>query len=75
MIPGAPPLVAGSREMNGLRASLSEIVAQMHGAIRALLGEIYGEAGARLRIVYGGSVKPANARVVSQFEISATVFS
>jgi triosephosphate isomerase len=37
-------------------------VAQMHGAIRALLSEIYGEAGARLRILYGGSVKPANAR-------------
>ena len=37
-------------------------VADMHGAIRALLGEIYGEAGARMRILYGGSVKPANAR-------------
>jgi triosephosphate isomerase len=37
-------------------------VAQMHGAIRALLSEIYGEAGALMRILYGGSVKPANAR-------------
>ena len=37
-------------------------VAQMHGAIRALLREIYGEAGAKMRILYGGSVKPANAR-------------
>jgi triosephosphate isomerase len=37
-------------------------VAQMHGAIRALLAEVYGEAGARMRILYGGSVKPANAR-------------
>ena len=37
-------------------------VAEMHGAIRALLGEIYGSAGARIRILYGGSVKPANAR-------------
>ena len=37
-------------------------VAQMHGAIRALMSEIYGEAGARTRILYGGSVKPANAR-------------
>jgi triosephosphate isomerase len=37
-------------------------VAQMHGAIRALLSEIYGEAGAHMRILYGGSVKPANAR-------------
>jgi triosephosphate isomerase (TIM) len=37
-------------------------VAEMHGAIRALLGEIYGEAGGRMRILYGGSVKPGNAR-------------
>jgi triosephosphate isomerase len=37
-------------------------VAEMHGVIRALLSEIYGEAGAKIRILYGGSVKPANAR-------------
>ncbi len=37
-------------------------VAEMHGAIRALLREIYGEAGGKMRILYGGSVKPANAR-------------
>jgi triosephosphate isomerase len=36
-------------------------VAEMHAAIRALLGEIYGPAGATIRILYGGSVKPANA--------------
>jgi triosephosphate isomerase (TIM) len=36
-------------------------VADMHASIRALLDEIYGEAGARMRILYGGSVKPANA--------------
>ena len=35
-------------------------VAEMHGAIRALLGEIYGARGATLRILYGGSVKPTN---------------
>ncbi len=34
----------------------------MHQAIRTLLGEIYGAAGAWMRILYGGSVKPANAR-------------
>jgi triosephosphate isomerase len=39
-------------------------VAQMHGALRALLGEIYGDAGRRMRILYGGSVKPANAREI-----------
>jgi triosephosphate isomerase len=37
-------------------------VADMHGAIRALLSHVYGEAGAKMRILYGGSVKPANAR-------------
>jgi triosephosphate isomerase (TIM) len=37
-------------------------VAEMHQAIRALLGEIYGAAGAGMRILYGGSVKPTNAR-------------
>ena len=40
----------------------AEDVAGMHAVIRGLLGEIYGEAGARLRIIYGGSVNPANAR-------------
>ena len=33
----------------------------MHAAIRARLGEIYGEAAAGVRILYGGSVKPDNA--------------
>ncbi len=37
-------------------------VAEMHKAIRRLLGEIYGAAGAKIRILYGGSVKPANAK-------------
>jgi len=36
-------------------------VAEMHGAIRALLVEVYGETGASVRVLYGGSVKPANA--------------
>jgi triosephosphate isomerase (TIM) len=36
-------------------------VAEMHATIRTLLGEIYGPAGATIRILYGGSVKPANA--------------
>jgi len=37
-------------------------VAEMHAAIRELLGRMYGEAGSRFRILYGGSVKPSNAR-------------
>ncbi|WP_158815106.1 triose-phosphate isomerase [Methylocapsa sp. S129] len=45
----------------GLTPTASD-VADMHASIRALLGEIYGEAGVRVRILYGGSVKPSNAR-------------
>lgn len=40
----------------------TEEIAEMHGAIRALLGERFGERGGRMRILYGGSMKPANAR-------------
>jgi triosephosphate isomerase (TIM) len=45
----------------GLTPTLKD-VAEMHQAVRSLLGEIYGSAGAKIRILYGGSVKPANAR-------------
>ena len=37
-------------------------VAQMHGAIRAKLVGLLGEDGQGIRILYGGSVKPDNAR-------------
>ena len=38
-------------------------VAEVHGLIRARLGQLLGESeSAALRILYGGSVKPANAR-------------
>jgi len=37
-------------------------VAEVHGAIRAALAARYGEAGGAMRILYGGSVKPSNAR-------------
>jgi triosephosphate isomerase len=37
-------------------------VAEVHAAIRAHLVQRFGEAGGCLRILYGGSVKPANAR-------------
>jgi triosephosphate isomerase (TIM) len=36
-------------------------VAEVHGLIRKRLGERYGAEGAKIRILYGGSVKPANA--------------
>ena len=36
-------------------------VSAMHRAIRAKLVELFGDAGADVRILYGGSVKPGNA--------------
>ena len=36
-------------------------VAEMHAAIRAALTERYGDAGGRVRILYGGSVNASNA--------------
>ncbi|MBU1605717.1 MAG: triose-phosphate isomerase [Alphaproteobacteria bacterium] len=48
----------------GKTAGLEDISA-MHGAVRALLVETYGEeAGTAVRILYGGSVKPENAREI-----------
>src|SRR5579872_2391461 len=43
----------------GLTAKPAE-VAETHLVIRTLLGEMYGPQGLRMRILYGGSVKPAN---------------
>jgi triosephosphate isomerase len=40
----------------------AEDVARVHAAIRQALTDRYGEEGAGMRILYGGSVKPANAR-------------
>jgi triosephosphate isomerase (TIM) len=36
-------------------------VEQVHASIRKLLGGRFGAEGARIRILYGGSVKPSNA--------------
>jgi triosephosphate isomerase len=45
------------------RTAKSQDIAEMHAAIRRLLAETYGaEAAAQVRILYGGSVKPDNAR-------------
>jgi len=35
---------------------------EVHRAIRALLVDLWGDPGRRVRILYGGSVKPDNAR-------------
>ena len=43
-------------------AATTDDIAEMHGVIRALLVELFGEdQGAEVRILYGGSVKPDNA--------------
>jgi len=44
----------------GKTATVEDVVA-MHGVIRRLARERFGETADRLRILYGGSVKPANA--------------
>ncbi len=46
----------------------SDDIAQMHGTIRRLLTERFGDVGARTRILYGGSMKPANAREILGIE-------
>ncbi|TRW14303.1 triose-phosphate isomerase [Glacieibacterium frigidum] len=43
------------------RTPTVEDVASMHAGIRAALVARFGDAGAKVRILYGGSVKPANA--------------
>ncbi len=48
---------------SGRIPSATEIAA-MHGAIRAALRARFGEAGAAIAILYGGSVKPGNAAAV-----------
>jgi len=39
-------------------------IAAIHGTIRAALTERFGPAGATLRILYGGSMKPGNAKAI-----------
>ena len=45
----------------GLTPTVAD-VAEVHAAIRAALEGRFGAEGARMRILYGGSVKPDNAR-------------
>lgn len=45
----------------GRTPSVADVV-EMHGAIRAKLRELLGANGDAIRILYGGSVKPDNAR-------------
>ena len=68
---GSLPELSGSAELaiayepiwaigTGKIATVVEI-AEMHAAIRTRLIDRYGPAGERIRILYGGSVKPSNA--------------
>ena len=43
------------------RVPVAEDIAAMHAALRATLVAKLGEAGQGVRILYGGSVNPANA--------------
>ncbi len=43
------------------RTPTPDDVAAMHRHIRGVLNKFYGDAGAEVRILYGGSVKPENA--------------
>ncbi len=45
----------------GLTPTLDQ-VAEVHGEIRTLLARRFGVEGARMRVLYGGSVKPSNAK-------------
>jgi len=44
------------------RTPTNDEIAQMHAHIRNVLGDALGLQGREIRILYGGSVKPANAR-------------
>lgn len=39
-------------------------IAAIHGTIRAALAARFGAAGGRMRILYGGSMKPGNAKAI-----------
>jgi triosephosphate isomerase len=39
-------------------------IGEMHGSIRAKLADRFGDEGRQVRILYGGSVKPSNAREI-----------
>jgi triosephosphate isomerase (TIM) len=68
-LPGAPPvgLVIAYEPVwaigTGLTPTQPEI-AEIHGFIRTVLEQRYGAGAAPIRVLYGGSVKPANAREI-----------
>lgn len=50
------------------RTPSNDDIAQMHASIRRQLTDRFGERGATVRILYGGSLKPQNAREILQVE-------
>jgi triosephosphate isomerase len=50
------------------RTPTGEEIAAMHGHIRASLRKHVGEAADRMRLLYGGSVKPSNAAEILALE-------
>src|SRR5690606_9568465 len=46
------------------RTPSNDDIAQMHAAIRKVLTTRFGDSGASIRILYGGSLKPQNAREI-----------
>jgi triosephosphate isomerase len=50
------------------RTPRNEEIAAMHNRIRQLLVERFGEDGQTVRILYGGSMKPQNAREILAIE-------
>jgi len=50
------------------RTPSNEDIAAMHAAIRSNLVERFGEKGSAIRILYGGSLKPQNAREILQID-------
>lgn len=50
------------------RTPSNDDIAQMHNAIRQRLVDRFGDKGLTMRILYGGSLKPQNAREILQVE-------
>jgi triosephosphate isomerase len=44
------------------KTATPDMAQEIHGFIRGLLGDRFGESGAAMRIQYGGSVKPENVK-------------
>lgn len=51
----------------GLTPTVAD-VAEVHAAVRAALVKRYGDRGQGMRVLYGGSVKPSNARELMSVE-------